>query len=208
MSRSLTRASQVLDSGERRIALERNKVPEADGQAPRVPSVGEATANTGATVSLAVTFGVIGGRLAAVGILALVAPAALQAGAAHIALIAQVAPRASISGVSPAQETVRRGNLREETVKVRLSANTGYRLVVVGTAPLSSKAEPAPRLWVKSEKGSFEELRSGVAVTVLRGRHAVAGWEPEVSFRSEASESVEGPQLLPVRYEVRIDPAI
>lgn len=165
-------------------------------------------------MGLAPVLGKVSCRLATLGILALAGPADVRAqvglasDAAHIALIARVAPRASITGVSPAQETVRRGNLREETVKVRLSANTGYRLMVVGTAPPSSKAEPAPRLWVQCENGGFEELRSGAAVTVLRGRHAIAGWEPEVRFRSERPESVDGPQVLPVRYEVRIDPAI
>ena len=165
-------------------------------------------------MGVAPALGTIGRSLAAVGILAVAGPPLLQAqiglasGAARIALIARVPPRASVDGVSPAQETVRRGTLREGSVKVRLSANTGYRLVVVGTAPVSSKTEPASRLWVRAENGRFEELRSGAAVTVVRGQHAVAEWEPEVSFRSEASESLEGPHLLPVRYEVRIDPAI
>lgn len=158
--------------------------------------------------------GMMGRRLAALGILAVAGPAILQAqvglasGAAHIELIVRVPPRATISGVGSVRETARRGNWREETVKVRLAANTGYRLVVVGTAPVSSQAESSPRLWVRAENGRFEEVRSGAAVTVIRGRHAVAEWEPEVSFRREAPESVEGPQALPVRYEVRIDPAI
>jgi hypothetical protein len=148
------------------------------------------------------------------GILAVAGPAVLQAqvglasGVAQIALIARVSPRASINGVGLARETARRGSVSEATVKVRLSANTGYRLVVVGTAPASSSAEPASRLWVRAENGRFVELRSGVAVTVIRGHHTAGEWEPEVSYRSEASESVEGPHLLPVRYEVRIDPAI
>ena len=165
-------------------------------------------------MGVAAALGMIGRRLVALGILAVAGPAALQAqvglasGAAHLTLIARVPSRASINGVSPTRETARRGTLREGTVKVRLSANTGYRLVVVGTAPVSSRTEPASRLWVRAENGRFEELRSGAAVTVLRGHHAVAEWEAEVSFRSEASESIEGPQVLPVRYEVRIDPAI
>ena len=77
----------------------------------------------------------IGRRLAALGILALVSPAVLhvQAGLASsatgITLIARVAPRASISGPGPTRETARLGSLKEKTVKVRLSANTAYRLV-------------------------------------------------------------------------------
>ncbi len=165
-------------------------------------------------MGVAAVLGVVGRRLAALGILAVAGPATIQAqvglasGAAQIALIARVSPGASITGVSHTRETARRGTLREGTVRVRLSANTGYRLVVVGTAPVSSPAEPASRLWVRDENGRFEELRSGAAVTVVRGHHLGGGWEPEVSFRSEASESGEVPHVLPVRYEVRIDPTI
>jgi hypothetical protein len=151
----------------------------------------------------------IGRRLVTLVLLGLI-PAAVQAqvgltsGGAQIALIARVAPGASFKGVSEIRETARQGTLSEGTVKVGLSANTGYRLVVVGTAPVSSKAEPASRLWVRAENGRFEEVSSGSAVTVVRGQHSVAGSEPEVSFRSEASES----GVLPVRYEIRIDPTI
>ncbi|MGZ8391708.1 MAG: hypothetical protein ACXWWK_02585 [Gemmatimonadales bacterium] len=158
--------------------------------------------------------GMISRSLTALGILALVGPAALQAqtglasGSARIALIARVLPRVSVDGVSSARETARQGNVREETVTVRLSANTGYRLVAVGTPPSGSQVGPAPRLWVRAENGRFEEVRSGAVVTVARSQHAVGECESEVSFRREAPESVEGRQPLPVRYELRIDPTI
>jgi hypothetical protein len=151
----------------------------------------------------------IGRRLVALGMLA-VTPAALQAqiglasGGAQIALVARSAPGASISAVSQARETARQGSLIESSAKVRLSANTGYSLVVVGTAPVSSAAS---RLWVRAENGRFEELKSGAAVTVVRGQSAVAAVS-EVSFRSEASESVKGSDVLPVRYEIRVQPTI
>lgn len=157
-------------------------------------------------VNVSAVLGMIGRRLVVLGVLALT-PAALQAqigltsGGAQIALIARSAPGASISGVSSARETARQGNLVESSAKVSLSANTGYRLVVVGTAPVSSAAS---RLWVRAENGRFEELKSGTAVTVVRGQHADAGSEPEVSFRSEAS----GSEVLPVRYEIRVEPTI
>jgi len=173
-------------------------------------------------VSAAPALGMIGRRLVALGILAMAAPAALQAqvglasGSARITLIARAAPRASVNGVSPfaplragpAQETARQGTLREGTVKVRLAANTGYRLVVVGTAPVSSNDQSASRLWVRAENGRFEELKSGTAVTVVRGHHADAASEPEVSFRSETSASGSHTDALPVRYEIRIEPTI
>jgi hypothetical protein len=174
----------------------------------------EADPYTGATVGVAPAVGMIGRRLAALGILAVAGPAALQAqvglssGAVQVALLARSAPRASINEVGPSRETSRRGNVREASVNLRLSANTGYRLVVVGTGPVSSNAAPASRLWVRTQNGRFEELRSGSAVTVVRGHHAVDWWEPELSFRTQGSESAEGPPVLPVRYELRIDPAI
>jgi hypothetical protein len=154
----------------------------------------------------------IGRKLMTLGVLTVAVPAALQAqiglasGSARITLIARVAPGASINGVSQVRETARQGSLKEGTVKISLSANTGYRLVVVGTAPASSNA--ASRLWVRAENGQFEELKSGAAVTVVRGRHTDAESEPEVSFRSETSASGEASQTLPVRYEVRVDPTI
>ncbi len=165
-------------------------------------------------MSVAPALGMIGRGLIAFGVLAVAAPVALQAqvglasGTAHIALIVRVPPRASINGVSWARETAGQGSLSEGTVKVRLSANTGYRLVVVGTAPVSSKAEPALRLWVRAENGRFEEVKSGDAVTVVRGHHADAASEPEVSFRSETSASGRDTDVLPVRYEIRIEPTI
>ena len=168
----------------------------------------------GDIVGVTPVLGMIARRLAALGILAVAGPATLQAqvglasALVQVALIARSAPRASINQVGPSKETGRQGNVREAVVKVGLSANTGYRLVVVGTGPVSSNAAPASRVWVRAENGRFEELRSGSAVTVVRGHHAVGEWEAEVSFRSDPSESGEGPHLLPVRYEVRVDPAI
>ena len=165
-------------------------------------------------ISLEPKGAVVGRSLATLAILALLGPAAghaqvgLASGSARIALIARVLPRVSVYGVSSARETARQSDVREETVTVRLSVNTGYRLVVVGTAPPGAQAGPAPRLWVRAENGRFEEVRSGAVVTVVRSQRAVGECESDVSFRREAPESVEGRQLLPVRYELRIDPTI
>jgi len=192
-----------------------NKMVEMERMARSVPiGVVKRTPHTGVNVSAAPALGMIGRRLVALGILATAAPAALQAqvglasGSARITLIARAAPRASVNGVSQAQETARQGTLREGTVKVRLAANTGYRLVVVGTAPVRSNDQSASRLWVRAENGRFEELKSGTAVTVVRGHHADAASEPEVSFRSETSASGSHTDALPVRYEIRIEPTI
>ena len=165
-------------------------------------------------MNAAPALGMIGRRLVALGILAVAGPATLAAqvglasGSARITLIARVAPRASVNGVSQAQETARQGTLREGTVKVRLAANTGYRLVVVGTAPVSSNDQSASRLWVRAENGRFEELRSGGSVTVAHELRSAGEWEREVSYRTESSEISGSAQALPVRYELRVEPTI
>jgi hypothetical protein len=164
-------------------------------------------------VGVSPALGMIGRGLVAFGILGAAIPASLQAqvgltsGAAQVALMVRAAPRASVNGVSPTQETARLGTLREGTIKVHLSANTAYRLVVVSTQPAGPTAGPS-RLWVRAENGRFEELTSGAAVTVARGHHADGHSEPEMSFRSENSASGRPTELLPVRYEVRIEPTI
>jgi hypothetical protein len=128
----------------------------------------------------------------------------LGSGEGRIALIAQVAPRASMSETAFARATRHLGNVTEQTVTIRLSANTGYRLMVVGTASESVQSGTVSGLWVKTESGRFEKITSGAAVTVIRGQ-AVSEWEPQVTFRTEQAESMNA---LPVRYEVRIDPTI
>lgn len=158
--------------------------------------------------------GIIGRGFGALGLLGLAAPRGLEAQVglasrvARVALEVRVPSRASIDQIGSPIEITRPGGLREGTVKVRLSANTGYRLVVVGTAPASSNGEPSSRLWVRAVDGHFEEIRLESAVTVARDHHVAGESEREVTYRSEASESGEGPHLLPVRYEFRIDPAI
>lgn len=174
--------------------------------------VAQDTIKSGATVVVGSVIGRAGIAIIAVGVLALGGAAPLQAqvgltsGAARITLIARVAPGASVAAVTPARETARRAGSIDQTVGVRLSVNTSYRLMVVGTAPANSQAEPARRLWVQAENGPFVEVRSGAGVTVARGPHAVAE-EAKVVFRREA-ELTEASRVLPVRYEVRIDPTI
>ena len=120
---------------------------------------------------------------------------------AQIALVVRVAPRASIEDVSPAVRSTSRGSLREASVKVRLFANTGYRLVVVRTP-----SSQASRLWVRSSSGDFHELVPGASVTVAQGARSAGPSEREVSYRLESeAEAVES---LPVRYEIVVTPTI
>jgi hypothetical protein len=127
----------------------------------------------------------------------------LSTGVAQVALIARSAPRASFQQVSPVVEMGRDGAMKDMSVSVRLLANTSYRLVVVGTAPAT-----ASRLWVRSADGDFQELSSGTAVTVAREVGSAGEWEREVSYRTETSEADGVTNVLPVRYEIRVEPTI
>ena len=130
----------------------------------------------------------------------LAAQVGLTSGMAQVTLVARVAPRGTIQAVSPQRETVHSGLIREATVTVRLAANTGYQLIVRGTAT------PASRIWVRSVNGEFQELTAGSAVVVARDSRGGGEWERSVHYRIEASGN-EAP-VLPVRYEIAIAPTI
>ena len=155
--------------------------------------------------------GMIGRRVTLLVLLAGAGPVAAQAqigltsAPVQVALIARSAPQAAVSGVSAFRETARTATSTEGTVTVRLSVNTGYRLVVVGTDPEAHRA-PSSRVWVRADNGRFEEISSGTRVTVLRGPHATG--QPQVKFRTERPDPDRTSAVLPVRYELRVDPAI
>ena len=139
--------------------------------------------------------------IAALSGVSLAAQVGIGSNLAQIALVVRVAPRASIEDVSPAVRSTSPGSLREASVKVRLFANTGYRLVVVGTP-----SSQASRLWVRSSSGDFHELVPGASVTVAQGARSAGQSEREVSYRLEsAADAVES---LPVRYEIVVTPTI
>ena len=117
----------------------------------------------------------------------------ISSGVAQIALVAHIAPRGSIQAVSAERETARTGTVREASVMVRVAANTGYQLVVRGTAVAAS------RVWVRGVNGEFQEL------TVARGTHAAGEWDREVQYRIESAGDLSS---LPVRYEIAIDPKL
>jgi hypothetical protein len=140
-------------------------------------------------------------------ILALAGGAELQAQVgissrvSQVALIARVAPSASIRQEGPLVLRGTYGGSKELSVKLQLSANAGYRLVALATAPTSG----APLL-VLDALGEYRELTPGIAVTVARDHRGRGEWLGEVRFRSQAAE-VDG-KALPVRYEIRVDPSI
>jgi hypothetical protein len=123
----------------------------------------------------------------------------ISSNVAQIALVAHVAPRGSIQGVSAERETGRMGSVREASVMVRVAANTGYQLVVRGTPVADS------HIWVRGANGEFQELTAGSSVTVARGAHAAGEWDREVQYRIESAGDLNS---LPVRYELAINPTL
>jgi hypothetical protein len=122
----------------------------------------------------------------------------ITSGVTQIALVAHVAPRGSIQAVSAERETGRMGSVRQASVMVRVAANTGYQLMVRGSATTS-------RIWVRGANGEFQELTPGSSVTVARGTHAAGQWEREVQYRIESAGELNS---LPVRYEIAINPQL
>ena len=145
---------------------------------------------------------------------ALEAQVGLPSGAAQIALVARVTPRAALSQVRWSSETAIQGGtkdiaVKETAVRMRLSVNTGYRLVVLGATGSATEARPGSRLWVRDADGVFQELVPGGSVTVARDHRAGFEGDREVHYRVEGSESNDAAlQVLPVRYEIAINPTL
>jgi hypothetical protein len=123
----------------------------------------------------------------------------LTSGLAQVTLVAHVAPRGSIQDVGALQETRSLGTVREASVMVRLSANTGYQLRV------SAAGVSTSRIWVRSVTGQFQEITPGSSVTVARDSRRAGEWEREVQYRIESAGDLNS---LPVRYEIAINPQL
>jgi hypothetical protein len=131
----------------------------------------------------------------------------ITSGLAKVSLIAYSAPKFSMAAVGQQRDVRRSGRVRETSVLVALSVNTGYQLIVRRTDATTS------RVWVRASSGDFQELKPGSAVTVARGAR-VEG-DREIRYRIESPESPESPdapalahQALPVRYEIAINPTL
>jgi hypothetical protein len=131
----------------------------------------------------------------------LAAQVGLGSNVARVTLVVQVPPKVSIRGATPLVRSSN-GAVTEASVKLRLSTNTGYRLVAVGLG-----SGRGPRLWVRSASGEFQELTAGASVTVARDSRVAGEFEREVSYRIESAGG-DRVESLPVRYEVVINPTI
>jgi hypothetical protein len=131
-------------------------------------------------------------------------PAAAQVGLASavgsVTLMAHVDPQGSISSVTPPRQTGQAGPLTEAVTTVRLSSNTGYRLIVRSLEGSTS------RMWARSTTGEFVLLNAVTSVPVARATRGSGETLQNVYFRFEAPVSGGTPPPLPVRYELAIDP--
>jgi hypothetical protein len=130
----------------------------------------------------------------------LAAQVGLSSNLAQVALVAHVAPRASIESVGALVETARIGQVREASATVRFATNTGYRLLVS-----SDRAETGRRIWVRAAGGEYRELTPGTAVTVARAKRVSGHWVREVNYRIESATDAVS---LPVRYEIVVEPTL
>jgi hypothetical protein len=126
----------------------------------------------------------------------------LTSGMAQVTLAARIPLRGSIQSLGEGRETGRVGAIREASMKVTLSANTGYRLIV------RPSGVPTSRVWVRAATGEFQELTPGSSITVARDAHCAGQWEREVQYRIEMPEGAEALGPLPVRYEISINPTM
>ncbi len=134
---------------------------------------------------------------------ALEAQVGLSSEVSQVALIARVALHVSMEQPEAARETGRYGAMREMSVKLRVSANSRYRMVVLGSAGATGSG-----LWVRDTGGEFREVASGSAITVARGGSAAGERMEELRYRSEALEPIQSGHLLPLRYEIRVEPTL
>ena len=130
----------------------------------------------------------------------------LRSRSLQVALIARVPARGALQSVGPAHEVGTIGELKQASVSLKLSANSGCRLVVLRSVG-STDNENHARIWVRNAAGDFEELRPGSGVTVARDRVFGGEEQREVRylFDTHGSAGMDA-TALPVRYEIRMDP--
>jgi hypothetical protein len=126
----------------------------------------------------------------------------LSSGLAQVALKVTSPVRAALQPSGPLSQAIRLEADGGATVRLHLSANSAYRLVVHRTDDESSS-----RLLVRATDGAYHELRAGSPVVVQRGTHARDDAENSVRFRWERRAD-PAPVVLPVRYELVVDPTI
>lgn len=126
---------------------------------------------------------------------------------APISLVARVPAGAAMEEVSSARTIAVRGSIREAAVTVRLTSNSGYRLIVHG---IRTEQHPsaAGRIWVLGVDGNFHQLVGGFPVTVAHEKQTAGESARDVVFRIEHSAELLEQQSVPVRYDVAVNPSM
>jgi hypothetical protein len=126
----------------------------------------------------------------------------LSSGPAQVALKVTSPARAALHPSGPLPEAIRLDGDGGATVRLHLSANSAYRMVVHRTDD-----DRSSRLLVRAADGAYHELRAGSPVVVQRGLQARDNAENSVRFRWE-KRADPAALVLPVRYELVVDPTI
>jgi len=136
---------------------------------------------------------------------ALEAQVGLTSGLAQVVLVVRSAPRATIQSIGAPTEHPSSGSIREVSVRLRISANTAYRLMVIRSDTRGSASAQEAPVWVRAESGEFQALEPRSAVLIARGNHDAGERDLEVLYRLQTTDSAPA-ATLPVRYEIAIDP--
>lgn len=142
---------------------------------------------------------VLGGSLVLVG--SLEAQVGISSSAVPVTLLARVPLQGSLEGLLIQPGIGLPGKGHGGTVTLRVSANSGYRLVVRGGGGFP----PDARIWVRSVSGEFQEVIQGSSVVVADDAHPAGVEERRVEYRIQGAGDETA---LPVRYELQINPAI
>ena len=142
---------------------------------------------------------VVGGSLALAG--SVEAQVGISSSAVPVTLIARAPLQGSLEGLVIQPGIGLPDQKHSGTITLRVSANSGYRLVVRG----GGEFPPDARLWVRSVSGEFEEVMEGSSVVVADDAHPAGIEERRVEYQIHGAGDETA---LPVRYELQINPAI
>ena len=127
----------------------------------------------------------------------------LASSASQVGLVVRSAPRASALAVGSVHRTGRHGELTDATMDIQLSANSPYRLVVRGVSGTANR-----QIWVQSVEGEYRPVVEGSSVIVAWGSSASAQSRRQIRFQIDRTAPGTVGELLPVRYELVMEPTI
>jgi hypothetical protein len=125
----------------------------------------------------------------------------LTSGLAQVTLAARAPVQGSIQDVLTQPGIGLPNGGSQGSITLRMSANSGYRLVVRGTG-----RSEGVRIWFRSAAGEMREVTEGAAIVLVDDVHPSGIAERRVEYRVEGAG--EGSDRLPVRYELEISPTL